>query len=77
MEKWNNISKIKENMQGKLWNYRGITLFNVTYKVISGILNERMKTYAEQALKGSQSNSLTKEQYRPNIHYQKYDRKVS
>jgi len=31
-------------------NYRAITLFNVTYKVLSGILNNRLTVYAEEIL---------------------------
>lgn len=42
----------------------------MAYKVITGILNKRMKTYAEQAL-------TAKEHYRSNNHYLKYDRIVS
>jgi sorting nexin-29 len=31
-------------------NYRGITLFNVTYKIFTNILNERLKPWAEKTL---------------------------
>jgi hypothetical protein len=31
-------------------NYRGITLLNVVYKKLSGVLNERLKEYAEKIL---------------------------
>jgi hypothetical protein len=29
-------------------NYRGITLLNVVYKILSGVLNEKLKEYAEK-----------------------------
>jgi hypothetical protein len=31
-------------------NYRGIALLNVAYKVLSGVVNERLKKYSEDIL---------------------------